>query len=32
MIAAYRNEELIVPFTIEGACNRTILKCGLKLV
>jgi transposase len=30
MIAAYRNGELIAPFTIEGACNRTVFEVWLE--
>ncbi|MBD2452087.1 hypothetical protein H6G76_34250 [Nostoc sp. FACHB-152] len=26
MIASYRDDQLIAPFTVEGACNRTVLK------
>jgi transposase len=30
MIAAYRHGELIAPFTIEGACNRTVFEVWLE--
>lgn len=26
MIAGYRNGQLIAPFTVEGACNRTVFE------
>jgi transposase len=29
MIAGYRDGELIAPFTIEGACNRTVFEVWL---
>jgi transposase len=30
MIAAYRGDELIAPFTVEGACNRTVFEMWLE--
>lgn len=30
MIAGYRNGQLIAPFTIEGACNRTVFETWLE--
>jgi len=30
MIAGYRDGELIAPFTIEGACNRTVFEVWLE--
>ena len=37
MIAAYCNHQLIAPFTVEGACNRTVFEtwietCLIKLL
>jgi hypothetical protein len=29
MIAGYRDSQLIAPFTIEGACNRTVFETWL---
>ena len=29
MIAGYRGEQLIAPFTVEGACNRTVFELWL---
>jgi transposase len=30
MIAGYRNGELIAPFTVEGACNRSVFEIWLE--
>lgn len=30
MIAGYRNGQLIAPFTVEGACNRTVFEIWLE--
>jgi transposase len=30
LIAGHRNGQLIAPFTIEGACNRTVFETGLE--
>ena len=30
MIAGYRNGQLIAPFTVEGACNRTVFETWLE--
>lgn len=30
MIAGYRDSQLIAPFTVEGACNRTVFETWLK--
>ena len=30
MIAGYRNGQLIAPFTVEGACNRTVFEVWLE--
>ena len=30
MIAALCNQQLLAPFTIEGACNRTVFECWLE--
>jgi hypothetical protein len=30
MIAGYRDGQLIVPFTVEGACNRTVFEIWLE--
>jgi transposase len=30
MIAAYREAQLIAPFTVEGACNRTVFETWLE--
>jgi transposase len=30
MIAGYRGDELIAPFTVEGACNRTVFETWLE--
>lgn len=30
MIAGYRGHELIAPFTVEGACNRSVLETWLE--
>ena len=30
MIAGYRGKELIAPFTVEGACNRTVFETWLE--
>jgi hypothetical protein len=30
MIAGYRDGQLIAPFTVEGACNRTVFETWLE--
>jgi DDE superfamily endonuclease len=30
MIAAYCNHQLIAPFTVEGACNRTVFETWIE--
>jgi transposase len=30
MIAAYCNQQLIAPFTVEGACNRTVFETWIE--
>jgi hypothetical protein len=30
MIAGYRDRQLIAPFTVEGACNRTVFETWLE--
>lgn len=30
MIAGYRNGQLVAPFTVEGACNRTVFEIWLE--